>query len=132
MMEQKDALSVAVQRGIQVGKYTVAPWTLGKLEQLTPALVDFRRVCATANVSLDALVTDPVTVLLTVLPSVTPILAVTLSVPPEEIRELEADEALAIAVAVLDQNLNYLLKLFGPTSILMSTLKTVAKLRKEA
>lgn len=130
-MEQRDALNVAVQRGIQVGKYTVTPWTLGKLEQLTPALMNFRRSCTEHAVSLDALVTDPITVLLAILPDVTPILATTLDITPEEVRGLEADEALAIAVAVLDQNLNYLLKLFRPTSILMSTLRTIAELRAE-
>lgn len=123
----EDALGVMVDEGTLVGKYRVRRWSLGKIVKLAPVLRLLHRECVEKKITLEALLTNPIDGILTLMPYARDIISCTLEIPVEEADALEGDLALALAATIFHQNLEYVRKLFGPTGILMSTLTTLAK-----
>lgn len=111
---------------VKVGKFTITPMSFGQMALVTPALSPFIDEIITQFPSKTFNTVDVLRCVMVMLPKLTPILALALNITEEEVKQLPADEATQLIVALVSVNQGILMNFFTLASLAL-TMATPAK-----
>lgn len=110
-------MDIAIDTLVEEQEYAgivVHPLTLGRLVQMAPAIAEARRLCSSAGLTVEQMVSDPLTIALTLAPVLPDLVAGVTGKTHAESEALPLDSALGVILISLRQNVGYLRKLFVP------------------
>lgn len=104
---------VAVLLGeAEIGPYKIKPWSFGRFKKVYPALIGIVPVMKdlglTAENAQEVLLERGLEIVGAILPAFSGLIAATLDIPEEEIEEMDFDQAAAIGLTIISQNIERL------------------------
>jgi len=109
----------------QVAGYTVKPWTLGQIEELSACFerVAFKCVDKGVSISLDKLEAELPKIIGSALPEISTVLSVTIDgLSVEDAKKFDLETATLLILTVVHQNMEYLKNSLGPINIMIKQL----------
>lgn len=125
---RKDEISVLIPE-VVIGPFTIKPWSFGRLKKVMPALLGalipaLKETGVTADNFPEVLREKGADILGVSLPALTPLIAATLDISEREVDEMDFDQAAAIGLAILSQNLG---RLKNSLPLIMEQLQAVIR-----
>jgi len=98
---------------IKYENYEIKPWTLEKLEELSPVFEKFFLSLRGNNIKVDSIFTEPL-LYLKLLPYLSKIISITIGEKEEVIKQFTLDKSMTITAIIFKQNIGYLKNLLSP------------------
>ena len=94
---------------VEIGPYKIKPWSFGRFKKVYPAIIKVIPVLKDLDITPEnapeILAEKGVEIIGGILPAVTPLIAATLDLSEEEVDEMDFDQAAAIGLVIISQNL---------------------------
>ena len=126
MPTKKESNKTSLFSAKKIEGYTVKPWSLAMMEELSPCLERLIVVFKEKGIALDKVQDEIPKVIFTILPEVKTILSVTLKEDVEIVKEFDLGKVLALSLVIVSQNMEVLKNSFGPVSSLINQMAKMA------
>ncbi|MDD3492352.1 MAG: hypothetical protein PHZ19_02495 [Candidatus Thermoplasmatota archaeon] len=123
----KDEFTVLLPE-VQIGSYTVKPWSFGQFKRAYPVLLEmvpvFQTLEMTPENAGEVLAERGKEIICGILPLVSGLIAVTLDISEAEVDALPFDQAAALGLTILSQNVE---RLKNSLPLIMEQIKAVVR-----
>ena len=113
---------------VEIGPYQIKPWSFGRFKKVYPALIGIvpalKALDLTPENAQEVLVERGLEIVGAVLPAFSPLIALTLDLPEEEVEEMDFDQAAAIGLTIISQNLA---RIKNSLPLIMDQIQTVIR-----
>jgi len=115
---------------VEIGPYKIKPWSFGRFKKVYPALAGIVPVLKALDLDLtpgkaqEVLQEKAGAIIGAILPSLTPLIALTLDLGEEEVDALDFDQAAAIGLTIISQNLG---RIKNSLPLIMAQIKAVVR-----
>lgn len=103
----KDELDILLSE-VKIGPYTIKPWSFGRFKKVYPVLIQmvpaFRDLGLTTENLQEELAGRGLEIVGAILPVISPLVAATLDIPEAEVDEMDFEQAAAIGLTIIAQN----------------------------
>ena len=123
----KDEVAVLLPE-VEVGPYAIKPWSFGRFKKVYPALLGIVPVLKgldlTPETAPEILLSKGPEIIGDILPMMTGLIAATLDIPETEVDEMGFDQAAAIGLVIISQNIG---QIKNSLPLIMEQFKTVIR-----
>ena len=125
--KRKDEVEVLLHE-VEVGPYTIKPWSFGRFKKVYPALLGLipalQGLDLTPETATDVLLAKGPEIIGNILPVMSGLIAATLDIPEAEVDEMDFDQAAAIGLVIISQNID---RIKNSLPLIMDQLKSVVR-----
>lgn len=114
-----------LNEAIKVEGYTVKPWSLGIVEELTPCFQRITLEMVKGGITFENAEKEFPKIILSVLPEVSQILSITLKEDLEKVKEFQMDKVVTLILTIATQNINYLKNSLSPMTEMIRNLTKI-------
>ena len=113
---------------VDIGPYKIKPWSFGRFKKVYPALIGIipalKDMGLTPENAQEVLLERGLEIVGVVLPAFSALIAATLDIPEAEVDEMDFDQAAAIGLTIISQNLE---RIKNSLPLIMSQIKAVIR-----
>ena len=125
--KRKDEVEVLLHE-VEVGAYTIKPWSFGRFKKVYPALLGIipalKGLDLTPETAPEILLAKGPEIIGNILPVMSGLIAATLDIPEAEVDEMDFDQAAAIGLVIISQNID---RIKNSLPLIMDQLKSVVR-----
>ncbi|MFA5111745.1 MAG: hypothetical protein WC443_10095 [Desulfobaccales bacterium] len=125
--ESKDEVAVLLSE-VEIGPYTIKPWSFGRFKKVYPALIGIvpalKDLDLTPENAQEVLLERSTEIIGALLPVISGLIAATLDIPETEVDEMAFDQAAAIGLTIVSQNIE---RIKNSLPLIMSQIKNVVR-----